>query len=72
MWAHQKLPLDTIAALLREPPLPVSTVGSYVLQAITLERMEYDDGEVRGMLMGMPEALRRGKWRGLAEKVGAR
>lgn len=72
MWAHQKLPLDTIAALLREPPLPVSTVGSYVLQAITLERMKYDDGEVRGVLMGMPEALRRGKWRGLAEKVGAR
>ena len=72
MWAHQKLSLDAIAALLREPPLPVSTVGSYVLQAITLERMEYDDGEVRGVLMGMPEALRRGKWRGLAEKVGAR
>jgi hypothetical protein len=42
------------------------------LQAITLERMKYDDGEVRGVLMGMPEALRRGKWRGLAEKVGAR
>ena len=72
MWAHQKLPLDTIATLLRDPPLPASTVGSYVLQAITLERMEYDEEEVRAVLMGMPQALRRGKWRVLAEKVGAR
>jgi hypothetical protein len=72
MWRHQKLPLDTIARLLREPPLPPSTVGSYVLQAITLERMEYADEEVREVLMGLPEALRRGKWRALAEKVGAR
>ncbi|KAJ4380275.1 hypothetical protein N0V86_004585 [Didymella sp. IMI 355093] len=72
MWHHQHLPLSEIAAQLRDPPLAESTVGSYVLQAITLERMEYDASAVRGVLMGMPEALRKGKWRGLAEKVGAR
>jgi hypothetical protein len=72
MWHHQHLALSEIAAQLRDPPLTESTVGSYVLQAITLERMEYDASAVRGVLMGMPEALRRGKWRGFAEKVGAR
>ena len=34
--------------------------------------VEYDEEEVRAVLMGMPQALRRGKWRVLAEKVGAR
>ncbi|KAF3040851.1 hypothetical protein E8E11_006676 [Didymella keratinophila] len=72
MWHHQQLPLDEIAQQVRDPPLAVSTVASYVLQAITLEMMEYDASAVRGLLMGMPEALRRGKWKGLAEKVGAR
>lgn len=72
MWHHQGLCLGEVARHLREPPLAESTVGSYVLQAITLERMEFDEEKVRGVLMGMPEALRRGKWRTLAEKVGAR
>ena len=72
MWHHQGLSLTEIARQLRDPPLSESTVGSYVLQAITLEKMEYDKEEVRKVLMGMPEALKRGKWRGLAEKVGAK
>ena len=72
MWHHQQLPLDEIAQQVRDPPLAASTVASYVLQAITLERMEYDASAVRGLLTGMPEALRSGKWKGLAEKVGAR
>lgn len=72
MWHQQQLSLDEIARQVRDPPLAASTVASYVLQAITLERMEFDASAVRGLLMGMPEALRRGKWKGLAEKVGAR
>jgi hypothetical protein len=72
MWHHQSLSLSEIARHLRDPPLSESTVGSYVLQAITLEKMDYDGEAVRGLLMGMPEALRKGKWRRLSEKVGAK
>lgn len=72
MWHYQKLALGEIARLLRDPPLSESTVGSYVLQAITLEKMEYNEEEVRNVLAELPETLRRGKWRGLAEKVGVR
>lgn len=72
MWHHQGLSLGEVARHLRDPPLAESTVKGYVLQAITLERMVFDKEKVRGVLMGMPEALRRGKWKGLAEKVGAR
>lgn len=72
MWHHQHLSLLEIARQVRDPPMASSTVASYILQAITLERMEYDVLAVRELLMGMPEALRRGKWRGLAGRVGAR
>ena len=72
MWHHQGLSLGEIAKHLRDPPLSESTVGSYVLQAITLEKMEYDREAVKGVLMGMPEASRKGRWRGLSEKVGAK
>jgi hypothetical protein len=48
----------------------LGTVGSYVLQAITLERMQYDEKVVREIVSGLPEGLRRGRWRKLAEKVG--
>ena len=72
MWYHQELSLSEIARHLRDPPLSESTVGSYVLQAITLEKMECDANEVRKVLMDMPEALRKGKWRDMAEKVGAK
>ncbi|XPT02390.1 Exodeoxyribonuclease I [Ascochyta lentis] len=71
LWRHQGLSLAEVGRHLRDPPLSESTVGSYVLQAIVLERMEYDREEVKKVLMEMPEALRRGKWRGLAGKVGA-
>ncbi|KAJ8116990.1 hypothetical protein OPT61_g1704 [Boeremia exigua] len=72
MWRHQGLSLGEIARHLRDPPLLESTVGSYVLQAITLEKMEYEEEEVKKVLMDMPAALRRGKWKRLAEKVGAK
>jgi hypothetical protein len=72
MWHHQELSLEEIARQLRNPPLSEGTVGSYVLQAISLEKMEYDREAVKRVLMAMPEVLRKGKWRHLADKVGAK
>jgi hypothetical protein len=70
LWYHQGLSLEHVARHLHDPPLPLGTVGSYVLQAITLEGMQYDEEVVREVVLGLPEALRRGRWRKLAEKVG--
>jgi hypothetical protein len=70
LWHHQGLSLEHVARHLHDPPLPLGTVGSYVLQAITLERMQYDEKVVREIVLGLPEGLRRGRWRKLAEKVG--
>ena len=71
LWRHQGFSLHDVARQLRNPPLPLDTVGSYVLQVITLEGMQYDEKVVREVVSGMSEGLRRGRWKKLAEKVGA-
>ncbi|CAO2648907.1 Nn.00g098560.m01.CDS01 [Neocucurbitaria sp. VM-36] len=71
LWRHQKLSLAEIGKHLREPPLSHSTVSSYVLQAISLEGLEYETEELKDLMMAMQSGLRRGRWKGLAEKVGA-
>ncbi|KAF2033795.1 hypothetical protein EK21DRAFT_57854 [Setomelanomma holmii] len=71
LWHHQRLSLDDIAAHLRDPPLSHSTVSGYILQAVSLERLEYDKDAMRAMMMGMPTGLRKSRWKWMAEKVGA-
>jgi hypothetical protein len=71
LWYHQKLSLDDIASCLRNPPLSHSTVTGYILQAVSLERLEYDNVAMRDMMMEMPTGLRKGRWKWMAEKVGA-
>ena len=71
LWHQQKLSLDEIGKHLRDPPLSHNTVISYVLQAISLERLEYEKESLRDMMMAMPWGLRNGRWKWLAEKVGA-
>ncbi|KAH7077271.1 hypothetical protein FB567DRAFT_146937 [Paraphoma chrysanthemicola] len=71
LWHRQNLPLNDIASHLRDPPLSHSTVAGYVLQAVTLERLDYDKETMREVMLGMPTALRKGRWKWMAEKVGA-
>ncbi|ORY16305.1 hypothetical protein BCR34DRAFT_120944 [Clohesyomyces aquaticus] len=69
LWRHQLLPLQEIAKHLRDPPLAISTVNSYILQAIVLEKLEYKNEELRVLLKKLPEALRRSRFRYLVERV---
>ncbi|KAF2832080.1 hypothetical protein CC86DRAFT_451720 [Ophiobolus disseminans] len=70
LWHIQHLSLDDIAGHLRDPPLSHLTVWGYIMQAVTLERLTYDKDAMRELLMGMPAALRKGKWKRMAETVG--
>lgn len=70
LWHHQHLPLSEIAACLRTPPLAESTVCSYILQAIALERLEYRTEDMRLVLKALPKALRMTRWKWLVEKIG--
>ncbi|KAL6709762.1 hypothetical protein ACN47E_001191 [Coniothyrium glycines] len=70
LWHHQRLPLTIIATHLRDPPFPVSTVTSHILQAISLERLEYEQIALREVMMDVPVGLRRTRWKDLADKAG--
>jgi hypothetical protein len=71
LWHFQELSLDDIANHLRAPPLSHTTVISYILQAISLERLEYDKAMMKDALMELPTSLRKGRWKSIADKVGA-
>ncbi|KAF1845740.1 uncharacterized protein K460DRAFT_416948 [Cucurbitaria berberidis CBS 394.84] len=71
LWHHQKLSLDEIGKHLRDPPLSHSTVTSYILQAISLERLKYEKEALKDVMMAMPSGLRKGRWKWLAQTVGA-
>ncbi|KAI4654516.1 hypothetical protein J4E81_004494 [Alternaria sp. BMP 2799] len=70
MWHYQKLSVEKMAALLRDPPLSNNTIANYILQAVTLERLEYEEDSLRSVLLALPSGMRKGRWRGLAEEVG--
>ncbi|KAF2474522.1 uncharacterized protein BDR25DRAFT_279838 [Lindgomyces ingoldianus] len=70
LWHHQRLPLSEIAKHLRDPPLAQSTVSSYILQAVTLERLDSRAEDLRVLLRGLPDCLRKGRFRWLVERVG--
>ncbi|PHH81470.1 hypothetical protein CDD82_701 [Ophiocordyceps australis] len=61
---------ETIGDLLRNPPLKRSTVNSYILDAILLEKMPFDKKRVRTELLALlPPGVRFGsKYGGLARK----
>jgi hypothetical protein len=71
LWFYQELSVDEIARHLRDPPLSHNTVTGYILQAVSLERLEYDKSRMKELVTGLPTALKRGTWKWMAEKVGA-
>jgi len=70
LWHTQQFSIDDIASDLRDPPLSHSTVTGYILQAVQLERLAYDKDAMRELMMSMPEGMRKGRFRWLAERVG--
>jgi hypothetical protein len=69
LWHHQKLPLEEVAGHLRDPPLAISTLLSYIAQAVDLERLEYRNEDMRVVLAGLPLGLRMGRYRRLVDRI---
>ena len=69
LWHHQSLECKDVAALLRDPPLSVMTVASYVLQAISGEnQLECRRDRVVATLEILP-ASARGRYYRVVERV---
>jgi hypothetical protein len=70
LWHHQQLTLDDISKELRDPPLAQGTVCAYILQAVTLERLDYRVEDLRVLLKETPLRLRLTRFKWLVEKIG--
>ncbi|KAK5109738.1 hypothetical protein LTR62_006578 [Meristemomyces frigidus] len=62
LWHIQRLEPDRIAALLKQPPLAITTVASYVLEAVKLEGLPFDTGRLKGLMGMLPKVAGRRYW----------
>ncbi|KAK4499797.1 hypothetical protein PRZ48_007983 [Zasmidium cellare] len=68
LWQHQTLSLEDVATTLRDPPLAMTTVASYVLQAVKEEGLPYDVERMKEVLEFVPKSVH-GRYKGVVEKV---
>ncbi|KAK4616420.1 Werner syndrome ATP-dependent helicase [Fulvia fulva] len=59
LWHHQGFALKEVAAICREPPLALTTVASYVMQALKEENLPYDPERVRDPRDILPTSVHR-------------
>ncbi|KAI9887036.1 MAG: hypothetical protein M1823_001180 [Watsoniomyces obsoletus] len=60
LWHRHDLNLEDVARLLRDPPLQMTTVGGYILEAIRLEKkLAYDLDRLRMVLEYLPASRKR-------------
>ncbi|CAE7177921.1 hypothetical protein CFE70_005773 [Pyrenophora teres f. teres 0-1] len=71
LWHHQKRSIEDIRRVLRDPPMSSTTVTNYILQAVVLEKLEYEEKSLKSVMLMMSSGMRKGRWRALAEEVGA-
>ncbi len=60
LWHCHELSLEDVARLLRDPPLQMTTVGGYILEAIRLEKkLAYDLERLKTVLEHLPASRKR-------------
>lgn len=68
LWHHQSFGLDEVAKLLRDPPLQMSTVASYVLESIRMENLPYDLARMEEPLRCLPSQVVQTRYRRLSRR----
>jgi hypothetical protein len=78
MWYHNpEISLQDIAAIRRDPPLQISTVSSYITDAIRIEKLPADPQRLREILEGLPKSTKdnwryKGLWQMVNGQKGGR
>lgn len=69
IWYENKtLDPEGVAKLLRDPPLKTNTVVNYILEAIRLEKLPFENSRLRDEILGsLPKEALEGRYRGLME-----
>ena len=69
VWHDQGFDVSETASLLRDPPLQVTTVSSYILEAIRMEKLAYEPKRLREVLGHLPESVAKGKYQSLRRQL---
>ncbi|KAF7194782.1 hypothetical protein HII31_03905 [Pseudocercospora fuligena] len=67
LWHHQDLSVQEVAKSCREPPLALTTVASYIMQAIKEENLPYQSDRLRDVLQCLPRTVWGAYWRWVKE-----
>ncbi|XTI92624.1 ribonuclease H-like protein, partial [Cenococcum geophilum] len=69
LWHSQSLGLGDVAAHLRDPPLAISTVSSYVLTTILLESLPFDAVRIKEPLGKLPRHVVQTRYKSILKKM---
>ncbi len=69
VWHDQEFDVPAIARLLRDPPLQLSTVSNYILEAIRMERLPYDLLRLKDVLAHCPDAVSEGRYKAFKRQL---
>lgn len=69
LWHHQHLELKEVAGFCRDPPLAMTTVASYIMQALKETDLPFDGERAKVALNVLPGSVR-GRYRGVLERSG--
>lgn len=69
LWHSQSLGLGDVATHLRDPPLAISTVSSYVLTTILLESLPFDAVRIKEPLGKLPRHVVQTRYKSILKKM---
>ena len=69
LWHSQSLGLGDVAAHLRDPPLAISTVSSYVLTTILLESLPFDAVRIKEPLGKLPHHVVQTRYKPILKRM---
>lgn len=69
IWYAQGFSVQETASLLRDPPLQVTTVSSYILQAISTEKLAFDAERLKEVLAHLPDSVAKGRYQSLRRQL---
>ena len=69
VWHAQGFSVQKTASLLRDPPLQVTTVSNYILEAIRMEKLAYDAERLRDVLGHLPESVVKSRYLSLRRQL---
>ena len=69
LWYHQAKDVQEAANLLRKPPLQLSTVSSYILEAIRIEKLPFDKERLQDVLKNLSGNLTKIRYQALQQHL---